>query len=225
MKTLTGCRIRLVSGVLRRRGAAGRGAGAVPFGRTCRRGPRCGCLICPVAAPVFRRVMERVYFQGGARAPKSKPPPALAAEAPPVLPDLRGLSREHAGYHGRIRGLALSFSGEGSTVVSQEPAGGLRPRAGSPARSAIPARPSFPRPACRCGRPCCWPSSPAARWRIRAERLGDSVRAGKNRLWSRGEELTAVYLRGHADIRVGLRGTHDGSSGHSAEREDRSDFV
>ena len=50
MKTLTGCRIGLVSGVLRRRGAAGRGAGAAALGRTCRRGPRCGCLICPVCA-------------------------------------------------------------------------------------------------------------------------------------------------------------------------------
>ena len=77
-----------------------------------------------VAAPVFRRVMERVYFQGRIKrppAPESKPPPALAARPTPVLPDLRGLSPETARYHGSIRGLAVNFAGEGTTVISQDP--------------------------------------------------------------------------------------------------------
>ncbi len=77
-----------------------------------------------VAAPVFRRVMERVYFQGGIkrpRAPESRPSPALAARVSPVLPDLRGLSPETARYHGNIRGLAVHFAGEGTTVISQDP--------------------------------------------------------------------------------------------------------
>ena len=78
-----------------------------------------------VAAPVFRRVMERVYYQGRIgrpgtpETPESKPLPALARV--PVLPDFRGLSRETARYQGRIRGLAVRFEGEGSTVISQDP--------------------------------------------------------------------------------------------------------
>ena len=78
-----------------------------------------------VAAPVFRRVMERVYFRGGGERrtePESIRPLALApGPEAPVLPDLRGLSRETARYHGRIRGLAVSFAGEGATVISQDP--------------------------------------------------------------------------------------------------------
>ena len=86
-----------------------------------------------VAAPIFRRVMEKVYFQGGVSrlVATSDAPEDLANNThnDPIrrLPDLRGLGRKIAAYHADLRGLRIRFVGSGTKVISQNPSpGGIR---------------------------------------------------------------------------------------------------
>ena len=78
-----------------------------------------------VAAPVFKRVMEKVYFRAG----RSATSVALAENAalqnqhrprPMRWPDLRGMNVDAARYHCRLRNLDVVFAGSGSIVVRQD---------------------------------------------------------------------------------------------------------
>ncbi len=103
-----------------------------------------------IAAPAFKRVMERIlYMDGavasaavtrerrGATAPDVAPPSrawAVAAAAAPEsgvrdsslvrLPDLRGTDQRVASYQAGLRGVRVGFVGEGTVVVDQVPAPG-----------------------------------------------------------------------------------------------------
>lgn len=76
-----------------------------------------------VAAPAFRRVMERIlHLPGGPlveRAVKSVPAEVLA------VPDLRGMTRTVAGFQAEMRGIPVVFSGVGDVVIHQSPAPGV----------------------------------------------------------------------------------------------------
>ncbi|MBT7552227.1 MAG: PASTA domain-containing protein, partial [Gemmatimonadetes bacterium] len=79
-----------------------------------------------VAAPAFRRVMERILrLPGGILVERAVRPPSVATLA---VPDLRGMTRSVAIFQAEMRGLPVVFSGEGEVVVSQSPAPGMRGR-------------------------------------------------------------------------------------------------
>ena len=79
-----------------------------------------------VAAPAFRRVMERILrLPGGILVERAVRPPSVATLA---VPDLRGMTRSVAIFQAEMRGLPVVFSGEGEVVVSQSPEPGMRGR-------------------------------------------------------------------------------------------------
>ena len=79
-----------------------------------------------VAAPAFRRVMERILcLPGGILVERAVRPPSVATLA---VPDLRGMTRSVAIFQAEMRGLPVVFSGEGEVVVSQSPVPGMRGR-------------------------------------------------------------------------------------------------
>ena len=97
-----------------------------------------------VAAPVFRRVMERIAATADSplRPGRPNPRPASYVDAagpqpadgtsppsdPRALPDFRGMSHAAAADCGRLRGLRIHVSGSGDFVVEQTPAPGTRAR-------------------------------------------------------------------------------------------------
>lgn len=72
-----------------------------------------------VAAPAFRRVMERIIsLPGGLLVePAAKHPPKEG----PAVPDLRGMTRAVARFQAQMRGLPVAFFGAGTVVLSQSP--------------------------------------------------------------------------------------------------------
>ena len=97
--------------------------------------PRVGRWGGVVAAPAFRRTMERVLVLDGSHEPGRGRSGSLAAEAPPgragAIPDLRGLDVSRARSQARRRDLTLRFEGSGSIVIDQEPAPRTRGAEGS----------------------------------------------------------------------------------------------
>jgi cell division protein FtsI/penicillin-binding protein 2 len=94
--------------------------------------PRIGKYGGTVAAPVFRRAMERVLALDGSLSPTAFEP-ALAAAAPTAataIPDLRGLSSSRARVQAARRGLTLHLEGEGELVIAQIPGPHARRGAG-----------------------------------------------------------------------------------------------
>lgn len=84
--------------------------------------PRIGKYGGTVAAPVFRRTMERVLALDGSLSPTvSEPAVAAISSAADVMPDLRGLSSMRARVQAARRGLALRLEGEGELVIAQTP--------------------------------------------------------------------------------------------------------
>ncbi len=88
--------------------------------------PRIGKWGGVVAAPAFRRTMERILVLDGSQAP-GRPEAGSLAAAPPaaggkVVPDLRGLDVSRARTQARRRDLTLRFEGSGAIVIDQEPA-------------------------------------------------------------------------------------------------------
>ena len=77
-----------------------------------------------VAALAFRRTMERIRYLGDGRVPARVRVSAVEDTAVPVLPDLRGMTREVADYQAGLRGLDVRFGGEGGVVVNQDPPSG-----------------------------------------------------------------------------------------------------
>ena len=105
--------------------------------------PRVGKWGGVVAAPAFRRTMERVLVLDGSHEPGRGRSRALAAadsaEGRGVVPDLRGLDVSRARTQARRRDLTLRFEGSGEIVIDQEPAprsrragGSIRCRLGDP---------------------------------------------------------------------------------------------
>jgi stage V sporulation protein D (sporulation-specific penicillin-binding protein) len=88
--------------------------------------PRIGKWGGVVAAPAFRRTMERVLVLDGSQAPGRSKSGSLAAAKPAaggeVVPDLRGLDVSRARTQARRRDLTLRFEGSGAIVIDQEPA-------------------------------------------------------------------------------------------------------
>lgn len=84
--------------------------------------PRVGKYGGTVAAPVFRRTMERVLSLHGER-PVAVAPPREAGriDIADVVPDLRGLSPERARNQASRRGLRVQWEGSGPMVVQQSP--------------------------------------------------------------------------------------------------------
>ncbi|MBT3343921.1 MAG: hypothetical protein HN712_05275 [Gemmatimonadetes bacterium] len=75
-----------------------------------------------VAAPAFRRTMERVLKLDGSLDGAGVAIDASVADGMGLpIPDLRGLVASHARQQATRRGLAVRFEGAGSLVVSQEP--------------------------------------------------------------------------------------------------------
>ena len=97
--------------------------------------PRVGKWGGVVAAPVFRRTMERVLVLDGSHKPGQGRSGSLAAVAPAghdvTVPDLRGLDVSRARVQARRRDLTLRFEGSGSIVIDQEPAPRSRGAEGS----------------------------------------------------------------------------------------------
>ena len=81
-----------------------------------------------IAAPVFKRVIERIIYQSDDH--------DLAANFDvsqsdgPRAPDLRGMRRSVAQYQAGLRGTPVIFSGKGELVVRQQPAAGTSLTAG-----------------------------------------------------------------------------------------------
>ncbi|MBN97681.1 MAG: hypothetical protein CME16_00325 [Gemmatimonadetes bacterium] len=83
------------------------------------------------AAPVFKRIMERIAYLATDLLVVR---PQVAAPGDTnglVLPDLRGTTRHVAGFQAELRGLSAEFLGEGDVVVQQEPAPGAMRKEGS----------------------------------------------------------------------------------------------
>ena len=97
--------------------------GAQYIGLVVVENPRVGKYGGTVAAPAFRRAMERVLALDGA--PSVAPMAAADLAASSVLtesiPDLRGLPIARAHVQAVRRGLALRLEGEGQLVISQDP--------------------------------------------------------------------------------------------------------
>ena len=72
-----------------------------------------------VAAPAFRRVMERIIsLPGGLLV---KPAAKHPQKEEPAVPDLRGMTQAVARFQAKMRGLPVAFSGAGTVVVNQSP--------------------------------------------------------------------------------------------------------
>lgn len=87
--------------------------------------PRNGHYGGVVAAPAFRRTMERVLKLDGSiegRQPSADLRAVAGTDSTSAqMPDLRGLVASHARHHAARRGLAVRFEGAGPLVISQEP--------------------------------------------------------------------------------------------------------
>ncbi|NKB67763.1 MAG: PASTA domain-containing protein [Candidatus Latescibacteria bacterium] len=75
-----------------------------------------------LAAPTFKRVVERVLHLGNR--PGTHPEPAERQQMAAGLPDLRGMTQAMAQFQAEIRGWNCEFSGRGEVVLGQEPAPG-----------------------------------------------------------------------------------------------------
>jgi membrane peptidoglycan carboxypeptidase len=87
--------------------------------------PRIGKWGGTVAAPAFRRTMERVLALEDSQLPVAVTVPQAAidaAPAPDVVPDLRGMDVVRARGHAERRDLTVHFTGAGDLVVEQMPA-------------------------------------------------------------------------------------------------------
>ena len=85
--------------------------------------PREGKYGGDVAAPPFRRTMERVLALDGSRmAAASAESELVTADTTKAIPDLRGLPMARAQVQAARRGLRLHFQGQGELVISQQPA-------------------------------------------------------------------------------------------------------
>jgi cell division protein FtsI (penicillin-binding protein 3) len=75
-----------------------------------------------IAAPVFKRVIERIIYQSDDHdmAVHFEAVPAVVATAP----DLRGMRRSVAQYQAGLRAMPVIFSGKGELIIGQEPAAG-----------------------------------------------------------------------------------------------------
>lgn len=81
-----------------------------------------------VAAPAFKRVMERIlHLPGGLLFERATQP---LVEADRAVPDLRGMSRAVARFQGEMRGMRVAFMGTGDMVVEQTPRPGAAGRGG-----------------------------------------------------------------------------------------------
>lgn len=83
--------------------------------------PRVGKYGGVVAAPAFRRTMERVLELDGSLEGIAEPIAAAADSVGLQIPDLRGLVVSHARQQAVRRGLAVRFEGAGPLVISQQP--------------------------------------------------------------------------------------------------------
>ncbi len=73
-----------------------------------------------ISAPAFKRIVERIlYLADGA--PLARRPAAGADTLAVAVPDLRGMTRQVARFQAGLRGLRVSFSGDGEVVVAQSP--------------------------------------------------------------------------------------------------------
>jgi cell division protein FtsI (penicillin-binding protein 3) len=79
-----------------------------------------------VAAPVFKRIAERILYLGDGRLAAHRPREASGKVDEVVVPDLRGTTRQVAQFQAEMRGATLRFAGAGDVVVYQEPAPGSR---------------------------------------------------------------------------------------------------
>ena len=84
------------------------------------------------AAPAFKRAMERIYalaveetFEADGMGVLTGPLNGAHEGGVSSVPDLRGMTASLARYHCGLRGLPVRFSGNGSTVISQEPEPGV----------------------------------------------------------------------------------------------------
>ncbi len=87
--------------------------------------PRVGKYGGTVAAPAFRRTMERVLALDGTLGPTTAAAAVTVALTAEAIPDLRGLSVARAHVQAERRGLRLRLEGEGELVVAQDPAPNL----------------------------------------------------------------------------------------------------
>jgi len=80
-----------------------------------------------IAAPAFRRIVERIlHLPNGVGIPAADSV-QVAESAALTVPDLRGMPRHTARYQASLRGLPVSFVGSGDLVVAQDPLPGFCP--------------------------------------------------------------------------------------------------
>ena len=79
-----------------------------------------------VAAPVFKRITERILYLGDRRLAAHRSRGTSEAVGEVIVPDLRGTTKPVARFQAEMRGATLAFSGVGDVVVYQEPAPGTR---------------------------------------------------------------------------------------------------
>jgi cell division protein FtsI (penicillin-binding protein 3) len=84
--------------------------------------PRIGKYGGVVAAPAFRRTMERVLKLDGSLEHSGEVAQLSPNAGAVPMPDLRGLVMSQARHHASRRGLGIRFEGAGSLVVAQQPA-------------------------------------------------------------------------------------------------------
>lgn len=81
-----------------------------------------------VAAPAFRRIMERILHLPGGLLVERAAKPARATGL--AVPDLRGMTRAVARFQAEMRGMPVVFTGGGDVVVNQSPLPGQSGRVG-----------------------------------------------------------------------------------------------
>jgi membrane peptidoglycan carboxypeptidase len=75
-----------------------------------------------ISAPAFKRIMERVlYLSDGVLARHTSADSVRADTLQAMVPDLRGMTRKVARFQASLRGLQVSFEGEGEVVIAQAP--------------------------------------------------------------------------------------------------------
>jgi cell division protein FtsI/penicillin-binding protein 2 len=75
-----------------------------------------------LAAPIFKRVVERIlYLSGNLAAQPASGQQEQQDSLQVLVPELRGMTGQVARFQADLRGLAVRFDGRGDVVVSQDP--------------------------------------------------------------------------------------------------------
>lgn len=75
-----------------------------------------------IAAPAFKRIMERIlYLPEGRKMALQRQVPEAVGIPEMAIPDLRGMTSRVARFQTGLRGLPVTFSGKGEVVVQQRP--------------------------------------------------------------------------------------------------------